>query len=226
MVNTLKEPDDFDFCGVQMSRGGWRFDAGRPAMREVVEDYQSIDVRAIARAGLFASRGREELLRIKPGRRSDALWVHVQYADDRVRLLYDWVGRQHREDIEIDRTPCHFGGARLWFLCPRCGVRSSVLHLKSPGVACRACHGLVYRTQRLGVCGRSWTKQRKIERMLTPNFGRPKRMSHARYARLIAQLYECLQVRGEWLSTSMGSLMPTIQRLQARMDKIVRPRMG
>ncbi len=45
-------------------------------------------------------------------------------------------------------TRPHFGGLRRWFACPRCARRVGKLYLP-PGrrfFACRACHGLTYRS--------------------------------------------------------------------------------
>lgn len=51
--------------------------------------------------------------------------------------------------ICLDRTPCNYGGERVWFLCPApgCGRRVSVLY--GGGIfACRHCHHLAYESQR------------------------------------------------------------------------------
>jgi hypothetical protein len=45
------------------------------------------------------------------------------------------------------------GGWRWWFLCPVCERRRAALYLPraDSGFACRSCHGLTYRSQRLGL---------------------------------------------------------------------------
>lgn len=51
-----------------------------------------------------------------------------------------------RQEIVLTPTPQPRGGARYWFLCPRCGRRSAKLY-KPPRVkpfACRLCYGLTY----------------------------------------------------------------------------------
>ncbi|MCD6161464.1 MAG: hypothetical protein J7K40_03505 [candidate division Zixibacteria bacterium] len=54
--------------------------------------------------------------------------------------------------VEIVSTPCNYGGARYWFICPLttdgryCGRRIAKLHL-APGsnyFGCRHCHNLTY----------------------------------------------------------------------------------
>lgn len=45
--------------------------------------------------------------------------------------------------IRIERTPCHLGGSRPWFLCPECQRRCAILY----PVKCRVCLGLHYASE-------------------------------------------------------------------------------
>lgn len=47
------------------------------------------------------------------------------------------------ERVGMQRTPCHLGGYRQWFTCPKCGERCGVLYARNI-YACRKCHGLRY----------------------------------------------------------------------------------
>lgn len=47
--------------------------------------------------------------------------------------------------LPIVRTPCHLGGARNWFLCPKCGRRCVLLYGK--GYVCRVCAKGRYRSE-------------------------------------------------------------------------------
>ena len=53
------------------------------------------------------------------------------------------------QKIEMITTPCHKGGGRLWFKCPKCGKRAGKLYRPILDIEylCRGCHGLVYRSQ-------------------------------------------------------------------------------
>lgn len=67
-----------------------------------------------------------------------------------------------RCEVLLTRSPCRYGGERPWFLCPECGNRVANLYLcRSP--ACRKCHGLVYRTQRISELARLGMRVRKLE---------------------------------------------------------------
>jgi hypothetical protein len=55
---------------------------------------------------------------------------------------------QVNDTIGLERTPCHFGGNRVWFKCPSCDKRALVLYAGGSGhFACRTCHNLAYDSQ-------------------------------------------------------------------------------
>jgi hypothetical protein len=61
-------------------------------------------------------------------------------------LFFGTAGGAHTQDVALDSTAPHYGGRRLWFLCPGCGVRTGRLYLP-PGrdrFLCRGCHSLAY----------------------------------------------------------------------------------
>jgi hypothetical protein len=60
----------------------------------------------------------------------------------------DWELIEQR--ISFDRTPCYFGGERLWFLCPNCNKRVGVLYGVRKLFLCRHCYKLPYSSQNSG----------------------------------------------------------------------------
>ena len=54
------------------------------------------------------------------------------------------------QKISTASTPCHFGGQRWWFWCPRCGRRAAKLlcPLGRRHYECRVCHDANYESQR------------------------------------------------------------------------------
>lgn len=71
-----------------------------------------------------------------------------------VRLIYkcringdEWEDKDYC--VSIERTPCHYGGSRAWFLCPCCSKRVGKLY-GGKMFACRHCHDLAYKSQREG----------------------------------------------------------------------------
>ena len=51
--------------------------------------------------------------------------------------------------VRLQQTPISYGGVRTYFTCPCCSARVLKLHWPqsgTTGLACRTCHGLVYRS--------------------------------------------------------------------------------
>ena len=127
-------------------------------------------------------------------------------AHDSVVLSYTFDRQDVWERIAIERTPCHYGGSRPWFKCTRCGGRAQDLYLAHGRFACRACHGLRYRSQSEDDCGRSWRKQRKLEAHLGENWRRPKGMHHATRDRICEAIWACEMVREDALAAYVERL--------------------
>lgn len=73
------------------------------------------------------------------------------------------------QTILFDRTPCHYGGHRHWFLCPRCYRRVTVLYGAGKYFYCRHCYGLTYTSQQEHFGDRMMRKARKIRRQMDPD---------------------------------------------------------
>nr|VFK52427.1 MAG: hypothetical protein BECKTUN1418F_GA0071002_100832 [Candidatus Kentron sp. TUN]VFK57572.1 MAG: hypothetical protein BECKTUN1418D_GA0071000_10657 [Candidatus Kentron sp. TUN] len=97
--------------------------------RRVTSDYLSIDVRKWQRGDL-----------LKPGTIFECRWneieknIQVTTESDKVILNYRYrIEGENWKDIkyavQLDWTPCNFGGKRAWFLCPAigCGKRVAIL---------------------------------------------------------------------------------------------------
>lgn len=52
-----------------------------------------------------------------------------------------------RQRLTFRVTPCHYGGARLWVVCPFCRRRVAILYRHRGFWACRRCHHLSYRCE-------------------------------------------------------------------------------
>src|SRR5438552_12130029 len=76
--------------------------------------------------------------------------VGVRAEFDRVVLRYrhqrygeDWKDEEY--PIFLDRTPCNYGGERVWFLCPARGCSRRVAVVYGGSIfACRHCYQLAY----------------------------------------------------------------------------------
>ena len=186
-----------------MSRGGSRYGAGRPASHLKTGAAIRVGVRDLQRHGAFECAAAIVGLSWSNGA---TMRAHVE--GDSVTLEYRFKFSEGWRDISkrvaIDRTPCHYGGARLWFLCPRCQGRTASLYLRGwPG--CRKCSRLVYPSQSDDALARSWRRTRKLERRLSGgtgewNYRRPKGMRVATFERLREEYFREEEFRDEELA--------------------------
>jgi hypothetical protein len=71
--------------------------------------------------------------------------------------------------LKLDSTPCHFGGARCWLLCPmpNCGRRVQSLFINQRHcIGCRQCLGLLYESQYGGNMERKMSRIRTMHRKI------------------------------------------------------------
>jgi hypothetical protein len=92
---------------------------------------------------------------------------------DHVRLIYSAHGQPFDYAVWLERTPQHYGGHRLWWLCPRCGDRRAVLHgvTRDGRFGCpeRRCMNLAYAVEAYRPIDRAWRKLQKLEARLPLN---------------------------------------------------------
>lgn len=170
-----------------MSRGGSRYGAGRPASHLKTGAAIRLGVRDLQRHGAFKCAAATVGLTW-----SNGATIRAHVAGDSVTLEYQFKFAEGWRDISkrvgIERTPCHYGGARLWFRCPRCQGRTASLYLRGwPG--CRKCSRLVYASQSDDALARSWRRTHRLEKRLSGGGGqwdyrRPKGMRQATFTRL------------------------------------------
>lgn len=100
--------------------------------------------------------------------------------------------------IELKKQSCNFGKFRYWLKCPEIGCGKPVrnLYLKNELFACRNCHKLIYRCQKIKA-GFPLYRLERIEKLLQSKWGkngappkRPKGMHQKTYDRLCAE-YIC-----------------------------------
>jgi hypothetical protein len=147
-------------------KGGWRWGAGRPATHAKTSSYLRLDVRRLAKqnnlvegttVGLTWPSGSSIRYRVE----AHAIELGYQYPfTEGVRPV--------SQRISLDRTPCPYGGNRVWFRCPRCSRRVAILYLWGlPN--CRTCARLVYPSQSDDATGRSWARTQKVLARLGQN---------------------------------------------------------
>lgn len=95
------------------------------------------------------------------------------------------------QTILFERTACHYGRYRFWFLCPRCYRRVAVLYGAGKHFYCRHCHNLTYSCQQENKPDRLMRKARKIRARLEASYDlsmpilfKPKNMHQKTFDRL------------------------------------------
>jgi len=171
----------------------WRYGA-----MLTTDDYCSLDIRRWAREGMLS-----------PGYSGGWQWTHngevtasisMRAEEDRVVLKYrhrrgggEWQSLEY--PVWIERTACHLGGTRPWFVCPARGCGRRVAILYCGGIyACRHCHRLAYASTREDAGGRLRRRADRIrERLgwragiLNPRGDKPKGMRWRTFRRLCAE---------------------------------------
>jgi len=125
----------------------WYFDS-----KETTDDYRRLDIRRWQRDCLLEA---SKAFSWQWSRNGETIAsINVIMERDRVILTYrhkrgDEEWKDECYPVRIERTPCHYGGSRAWFICParECSRRVAILY--SGGIfACRHCYRLAYPSQR------------------------------------------------------------------------------
>ncbi len=137
--------------------------------RTTLDDRIAVDVRDWKRRGLLeAGRGFSWVWSVdgEPKNRID-----VRVRTDLVILDYrqrasgeEW--RTIEEPVHLTSTPCHLGGKRIWFVCPKCDQRAAKLYSSIPYFLCRRCIKLPYGSQEESDYDRALRRAQKVRHKL------------------------------------------------------------
>jgi hypothetical protein len=189
-----------------MGRGGSRFGAGRPGWHVKAEHCLKLDVRTLARRKLLGGASFSwSWSNTVTGEKLGSIGLTTRPGG--ALLHFSSGGTPVSQDICIINTPCHFGGLRPWFQCPRCWRRVGVLFLRSSNFMCRHCGRVAYASQSEDDMGRAWIKQHKLERRLDEDWQRPRGMHRATYERIIDKIMSCEEARDAAMCVLLGRLL-------------------
>lgn len=145
----------------------------RWSKQDTCEEVKRVDIRYMRKQGL-----------LRPGYAGTLTWTcggedtgHINYRMEVNRLILSYRFREHGgewepvdEAVWLDRTPCHYGGERLWFLCPHCNKRVAVLYGAHKRFLCRACYRLPYSSQMTGEIDRLIEKKHKLGKQIFQDY--------------------------------------------------------
>jgi hypothetical protein len=161
--------------------------------------------------------------------RYDADRPHELILDYRTRGPLDAEWTDVRERIRLERTPCHYGGERVWCRCPGCGSRRAVLYSRHGRFLCVPCNRLAYavtRDDRLAqlnrrgekIADRLGAEREWVLNWLIPPF-KPKGMHWRTYDRLHREWYAIY-------AAANADYEAGLRRLIERSDRMLAERQG
>lgn len=124
-------------------------------------------------------------------------FIHYTSTGNALHLEYryrqgdgDW--QPIRQTIHFTLTPCHFGGHRIWFICPHCSRRCGTLYAGGPRFLCRSCYRIPYHSQTIDRTGRMIHKLHKIADRIFDETGyrKAKGMHWKTFERLLDHYHE------------------------------------
>ena len=128
-----------------MGTGGSRCGAGRPGYRLKAEQTLKVDLRCWRKLGYLIDGHSFAWQWSRGGEITGNIVVSVN--DWSIRLGYSTQGKDASQTIQTTMTPCHYGGARTWFVCSCCRGRAAVLFMRSGRFGCRQCQRVSYTSQ-------------------------------------------------------------------------------
>jgi hypothetical protein len=166
-----------------------------PRFRATWEQVSALDADHVASWGAFAGyAGPITFDDTEPTK----IYVEHDAERDAFSAFYVWKSKEDeagpiRSTVRLERRPCRFGGARAYFICPRCSRRTLRLAVLAGGLSCGTCGQITWGSRRETETRRLVRKANKIAlRLGLDYFGdppkRPPHMRAATYARIMAEL--------------------------------------
>lgn len=183
-------------------------------------DSMPLDIRKLARAGVLMPGLSFSWQWLVNDRQVAGISIRVDFNQGMV-LSYRMksTGEVVEQRVHTQTSPCHLGGQRYWFTCPRCGQRVAVLYAPGRNFACRQCGGLGYATQKEGAGDRASTKADKLRKrmgweagILNGDGGKPKGMHWKTYQQLKSRHDVLVQVSFLDIGRKLGFLHELMSR--------------
>jgi len=167
--------------------------SGRSGWRRKVESQHGVDIRWMKRKGWLYDGCNGSISWSNRGKETGSIRYAV--SKDKITLLYrsrknggEW--EPVESAIRLERTPCNYGGERVWMRCPCCHRRCAIVYLTDKYPACRKCYNLAYYSEGETRLDRAMRQARKAQEKLGYKEGRldewlpkPKGMHQKTYER-------------------------------------------
>lgn len=202
--------------------------AGKKTARLCTDDLLDLDIRHVKRETQLEIGTTFVWSWYRNGRLRDCLALVAEHGGIHLTQVVQTSSGENIQKqvfLTLETTPCHMGGERVWWSCPRCFRRVAVLYDRK-GFACRQCHKLSYRCQRETDEDRALRQVNKIRKQLgwvpgwANGFGpKPKRMQMRTFAKtlLLQQQYIDQAVVG--ISRFLNRFEEQAKRMELNLQK-------
>lgn len=123
--------------------------------RTTIEDTIFLNINHLVKSGLIV-KGMKSLGTLWPRSHTGQKQLSCLFSCDtavtpmEMNIFYT-LADEVSSTVLIYAKPCHFGGQRLYFVCPECGRLCWSIYLKQ-SVKCRKCHKLTYKSCKESHC--------------------------------------------------------------------------
>lgn len=186
------------------------YNSGRHSNRRIVEACLTLHINGLLRQGAilpgYNCLGSVVWTDAHTGEKHASIRYEADLIDTataHVRLQYTVNGTPKDYVVNLETTPCPYGGSRWWWVCPVSGRRAAKLHLPPEAAvfASRQVYDLAYRSQRQVPMDRSHARQRRLYAKLAGQYDyfeqlpprRPKGMRLTTYERLTAEVFAAIE---------------------------------
>ena len=182
-------------------------------------DSMPLDIRKITRKDLLVPGNSFSWQWLVNDRQVAGISIRVDFESVLLSYRLKTTGEVVEQRVQTQTSPCHLGGQRRWFTCPRCSKRVAVLYAPGSYFACRQCGGLGYATQKEGAGDRASTRAGKLRKrlgwqagILHGDGGKPKGMHWKTYQRLKCHYDALVQVSFHDIGRKLGILDRLLER--------------
>jgi len=204
------------------------FGSGRDGWKRKAGHCHSLDINKLNRDGCLAdgffgslewSRDGRSIASI--GLRSNGRSVTLHYR----QTPNDGEPENIEMRVFLDRTSCHYGKTRPWFMCPgivngrHCGRRVGKLFLAGRYFLCRHCQNLAYNSQSETALDRMYRKRDKLRMSFGAEPGcfghippRPKGMWHRTYQRRREKIFQTDMITDIAFEDAAAKLLSKLKR--------------
>lgn len=138
--------------------------------------------------------------------------ISLRAHENGVTLLYAHAGEPVKQNVNVTRTACNYGGTRVWWQCPACARRVAIIYGAGKFFACRKCYQLCYFSQQEQQQDRwlraAWKIRQRLGQIEGGHFcpvpDKPKGMHWETYSRLHLRCEELEQLDFAMIAAQFG----------------------